>query len=133
MQTAIRDALVAFIDPLFKAAYPTIPVVYDNGPFDWNSPPQTFVEVETKFYAGEQVNMSANPKRRLMGYVYVCVRTRRGIGTREATQIIDWFSETLKFARVGTVTLEAPEPDEPAETQAWYLQDLKVAFKSDPG
>lgn len=133
MQTAIRDAVVGYLNPLYVAAYPSIPIVYDNGPFDWNNPPETFVEVELEFYGGEQVGMAASPRRRISGYLYVCVRTREGRGSREALQLIDWFSNTLKFARVGTVVFREPEPEPSDGPPGWYFLHVKVPFLSDPG
>lgn len=133
MQQAIRDALVAFIDPQFRSVFPDYTIVYDNGPFDWNNPPDTFVEVQTEFYDGEQVNLGISPRRRVSGYLYVTVRTRAGKGSRHVLQVLDWFSETLKFAHVGPAQLQAPQPDGNHPVPGWYIEDLKVPFKSDPG
>lgn len=133
MQTAIRDSIVGYLNPLYTAAYPAVPVVYDNGPFDWNDTPEMFVEVETEFYAGEQVYISESPLRRVSGCVYVSVHAKAGSGTRASLGIIDWFSEALKFRTVGSALLQAPEPEQPETYPGWYVSCLKVPFYSKPG
>lgn len=132
MQTAIRDAVVAYLSPLYEAEYPTIPIVFDNGPFDWSAPPPLFSEVTLEFLGGEQVSLSSAPRRRVSGYAYITVRTRAGKGTREVLAMLDWFSTAMGFKRLAGVTFEVPQPDGCDEPPGWYMQHIKVGFISDP-
>ena len=134
MQEAAREALVAFVATAYAAAYPASPAVFDNDPFDWNSPPETFVEVEIKFYDGAQVNISADPKTRLRGFVYVTAYARQGTGSKLALQILDWFNARLKYAVVDPVQLQEPRPDgsDDGRKTGYYTESLKVEFHTRP-
>ena len=131
MQTDVRDALVAFVDTDFQAAFPTIPLVHDNAPFDWNNPPASFVTFEVQFYFGAQADISANPKTRYRGFVYVTAYGRTNTGSRSLLVMLDWFSANLKYAYVAPVHLQAPEPAGSQDVKGWYTQQLKVPFYTD--
>lgn len=132
MQTAIRDAVVGYLRPLFTSSYPALTIFFDNEAFDWNNAPETFVEVEIQFYDGQQVSLSSSPKRRLIGRIYTTVYARAGIGTREALQISDWLQNTLMFRTIGIITTEAPIPDGAAPGGGYYRVEASVPFISDP-
>lgn len=133
MQEAIRDAIVTHLSADYLVAYPSLPIAYPNAPFDWGQLPEQFVEVDIEFQGGGQVGMAAVPKRRVSGHVYVSVHRRIGTGTKAALGVIDWFSNKLKFAHVGAVQLEAPEPDGNEKLKGFHIEHLKVCFYSDPG
>lgn len=134
MQLQIRNAIVAFVSPLFQAAFPDVMLVHQNDGTDQNNLPAFFVRLDIEFFGGEQVGIEANPRRRVSGYVYVEVWARHGTGVTRSHQVMDWFANTLKFARIPPVLLEAPEPDPNDEDhRGYYVMENKFSFRSDPG
>lgn len=131
MYESYRLAIVTLVDAAFKAAYPTIPVVYANAPFDWNNPPERFVEFEIAFYDGRQIGVAANPKTRTHGFVYVTVHARRGLGTKRCLEILGWFAGALGYQNAGAVHLQAPQPVGMNENDEWYSEEFKVPFYAD--
>jgi hypothetical protein len=130
MKEAIQKEIVTWFDAAYKAQYPTIPVTYENQPFDWNNLPDTFVEFEVRFYSGQQINLGA-PKTRHGGYIYVTVWTKEGKGTLETKRIIDWVAGRLGYKALATVQIEADEPDENSPTRGWHLEGVKFRFYAD--
>lgn len=132
MQVPIRDSLVNVVAVPFAAAYPGVPLVVDNAPFDRNSPPPMWVEYEIKWGGGNQVGMSANPKTRIHGWIYVTVWVKENTGSKVALAVVDWFNSQLAYAAVPGVHLQAPEPESPTPPTGWYMEQLKLYFYSDP-
>lgn len=132
MQTSIRDAVVAYVKPPFVVAYPLVPIVFDNDPFDWANPPADFVATEIEFIWGSQVGLAQAPKRRVRGFVYFTAYTRLGTGTRKVLQSLDWLSSLLQFQYLGIATFQAAEPAGNGTNQGFYTSGVKVPFFSDP-
>lgn len=129
---AIRGLIVAQIQSIFDAQLPSLKVVYDNGPFDWNNPPPAFAEVEIKFYGGSQVGMAAAPKTRFNGYVYVQGFTRKGTGSKQSLAVVDVVGSALEYLQIGKIHFQAADPTGSTPSNSWYSEGLKVAFYVDP-
>lgn len=131
MQLAIEDLIRAFVHTPYVTAYPSVPILYENGPFDWNSPPPFFVELEIKLYDGRPIGMSATPKTRLHGCVYVTTYAKKGSGNRTSKALLDWFFNHLKYQNAGAVRLQEPSPVDGDRFLDWYTEGLKVEFYAD--
>lgn len=131
-QLEVRDAIVGAVDTPFRAAFPNVPVIYDNGPFNYNNPPDEYVECEVVFYAGQQVGMSSTPQTRLRGYAYISVHRRAGLGVRASLGVLDWFSASLGYANLGRLQMQAPDPDGNATPPGWHVEKLKIGFTANP-
>lgn len=132
MQAIIRNALVSAINDKFVTAYPGIPIVYDNAPFDRNSPPPIWVEYEIKFAGARQVSLGFIPKTRVHGFLYVTVWARDGTGTKNSLTMLDWFSSQLGYIAFGGVNLRAAEPVGGKGPAGWHIEQIKLYFYSDP-
>lgn len=128
----IRDAIVSRALNGYAAAFPDIPMVTENAPFDYNNPPDTFAELEIEFHDGKQLNVAVDPKTRYHGCVYLTVTTREGKGTRAALALLDWGAGQLGYYRTLRLHLQAPEPHETQHPRGWYSKALKVDFYADP-
>lgn len=133
MYDQIVGSIYAKAKPAFDLAYPSLTLVLENQPFDWDNPPEFFVTLEVKFYSGEQIGMSEAPKTRSSGYVYVCVYVKPGLGSLSALAVLGFFANLLGYSSAGTVRFRAPEVDEPSKARGWSIQELKVPFYSDQG
>lgn len=132
MKSTIRQEIVSHVNAAFVAQFPGVPIVYDNQPFDWNNPPETFVEFEVKFYGGHQISMSATPKTRHTGYVYATVYGKVGSGNKLILEIIDWMSSHLGYAQLANTSISAPESDDlSGPVKNWYAEAVKFSFQAD--
>lgn len=132
MQVQIRESLITLVKAPFNTAYPGVPLVTDNMPFDRNKPPPQWVEFEIKWAGGSQVGMAARPKTRLHGWLYVTVWVKENTGSKTALTAVDWFNTQLGYAEVPGVHLQAPQPESVVPPKGWYAEQLKLYFYSDP-
>jgi len=130
MKESIQTEIVTWFDAAFRAAYATIPLTYENQPFDWGNPPDTFVEFEVRFYSGHQINLGS-PKTRHGGYIYVTVWAKEGRGTIASKKIIDWIDDRLGYKALATVQIEAPQPDDSSHMKGWSVEGSKFRFYAD--
>ena len=131
MLTTIQTEVVTRVNSAYVAAYPTVPIVYDNGPFDWNNPPALFVTLEVVFYAGQQINLGIGPKTRHTGFVYVTVYAKEGTGALASRGILDWMAARLGYATLTHVQIEAPQPVGGSNVKGFATQEMKFAFYAD--
>jgi hypothetical protein len=129
---AIRDAIVARVVTDYVAAFPDVPLITENSPFDYNNPPDTFVELEVEFDTGAQMGMGINPKTRYRGCVYVTVTTREGKGSRLMLTILDWMGAQLGYYQTLRLFLQAPEPRSSNAPPGWNSRAMKVEFYANP-
>jgi hypothetical protein len=136
MLEAIRDAIVGYVAPAFSSAHPSLSLVVDNSPFDWNSPPDRFVEMEVVFHDAAQIGPSASPRSRVRGTVYVCCHSRVGTGVKAGLALLDWFESTLAYRAIfGTgvvIQMREANPVGANSLKGWYHQEMKVYFYADP-
>ena len=130
MKEAAQKEIVTWFDAAYRAQYPTVPIVYENQPFDWNNLPDTFIEFEVRFDSGQQINLGS-PKTRHGGYIYVTVWTKEGKGTIASKKMLDWTDDRLGYKTLATVQIEAPEPDEGSPNKGWHLEGSKFRFYAD--
>lgn len=130
MKEAIQKEIVTWFNAAYVAAYPAIPVVYENQPFDWNNLPDTFTEFEVRFYSGQQINLGS-PKTRHGGYIYVTVWTKEGKGTIATKKILDWIDAHLGYKTLTHTQIEAPEPNEGPDNKGWHTEGSKYRFYAD--
>jgi len=131
MFSEIVSSIYGLVDPGFEVANPGVILVLENQPFDWDNPPQRFVEFEVKLYSGHQIGMSNKPGTRLSGYVYACAYAKLGTGTLDSLRALEWIADLLKYRSVSGVQFQAPEVTDSKPFKGWQTTDLKVAFHSD--
>lgn len=127
----VRAALLGAVYPAHEQAFPGVPVVIDNGPFDRNNAPDLWAELEIKFHGADQVNVAANPDTRQRGYVYLSVYARSGTGNKRSLEVLGWFANQLGYHRSELVQCQVPELVPEPEIRGWHIESLKVAFFAD--
>lgn len=136
MELVIRNALVAQVDTPWKAAYPNVPLVHDNAPFDWNDLPPEFVRYEVSIEDGSQIGMAVNPKTRKAGFVRITTYARAGTGTTKSIQMREWFTPQLEYQVLlpagARIVLEAADPGGNHEVKGWYCTRTKFAWRAEP-
>lgn len=136
MQLQIRDAIVALVEAPYLLAFPAVPLVIGNSPFNWNDPPNLFATFEVEFNWGKRISLGGPLKTRVYGYAYVTTRAAPGTGERAALSVLDWFStqlgEAILTAPEYRVVLRAPQPGPGPAWAGWSVQEVKFSFTADP-
>lgn len=130
MRTIINQEVRAYVNADYVIAFPAVPVVYDNQPFDYNNAPDLYITLEVKPYAGRQISLGSN-KTRMSGFIYVTAWVKEGDGTAEALLVLDWMEDKLGYAKLGITQVEAPSPDEGENLKGWHTESMKFAFYAD--
>lgn len=121
-----RQSIVTYLDADWNAAFPTVPMVYDNQPFDWNNAPTNFVTLELQFYHAEQVNLGRSPMTRWNGYAYFGAYTKEGLGSVVLLQQLDWLAAKFKYATIDGIQFKAPSPDGTGAPKGFFGEHLKI-------
>lgn len=125
-------ALVSHVRADFLAENPGVPLVLTNDAFNWDAPPQKFVELEIEFQGASQIALEGSPRSRLKGHIYVNINVREGTGTKEANLLEAWFIDKLQYRTLGPAETQAVEPDGHDTTKGYYSRHLKSYFYADP-
>lgn len=109
--------------------FPTLPVIVENGPVpDENSIGPIWLDLELRWYTGQNVTMGENPLGRHTGAVSANVFYRAAEGTARPGAIIDSLITALKNARLGAGQLQFPQRTVPTTLQGWYKTGVLVPF-----
>lgn len=130
----VEEARLALLNRVlgpYAAAWPTVPLVYGNDPFDWNNTPDVFTVLQIEFQGGDQIGAQAVPRTRVPGFVYAMVYVRQGMGDLLATRLLDWFATQLGYVTAGPVRLREPMFDGSTPMRGYVIYDFKVPFSTD--
>lgn len=128
MLAQTRVAIANYLNSPWEADHPSVPMIYDNQAFDWNSAPSEFVECEIKFYSSSQINIQNQPKTRYRGYIYLTAYTKEGLGTVSLLTHLDWLASHLQYQNIDGVQVQNAEPVGPASLKGWFAEEMKFAF-----
>ena len=128
MLAETRIAIADYLDAPWVASHPTVPLIYDNQAFDWNSAPSEFVECEIKFYSSSQIAIEGQPRTRYRGYVYLTAYTKEGLGSVNLLRHLDWLAKHLQYQNLSGVQIQNAEPVGPSTLKGWFAEEMKLAF-----
>jgi len=133
MLTELRDAVTSYANTEHLAsAFSSIPVAYDNQPFDWTNLPDQYATFSVVVYSTDQVTMAfTNPRKRAQGAIKVTVHTRVGKGCRGALAMLDWYISKLEYRRIGGAQVKTASAIPPTGSQDWYQEHLVVPLYLD--
>lgn len=124
-----RDALVFHLNTAWPAAYPTVPIYYENTlHVDLDSVGDAFVRAEVTFSDAVQASVETNPLTRVQGALYLVLMTREGLGTRTMLGYMDYLTGLFKYRTLNGVQTGAPAPMRTLMKDGWYYQELAVPF-----
>lgn len=111
------------------ANFPTLPVVYENGPVpDEDTIGPIWLDVELRWYGAVIASVGANPRARDTGAVVINCFYREGAGTRQPDQILDSLRTLLTGRRLGEGTLWAPQRASPTNLRGWRKAGVSIPF-----
>lgn len=128
MYDNVRLALLDLVDPAFVANHPTIPLIYDNTPFDRNNPPDIYVEVDVRFTDSRRVGVSNKSPIRDTGTVGFTVSVRENLGSKVAQDLLWEIRELLRDKWSGNVEFHLPQNSPGPTIKGWYRPLLDAPF-----
>jgi hypothetical protein len=127
-----RAALFADIVAWGAAAFPAMPLIFENGPVpDENSIGQIWLDCEVRWYGAKNVSMGVTPRGRHSGAVSTQVFYRQAAGTGQADDVVDSLETLLKNKRLGAGQLQFPQRTAPTHLKGWYKTGLLTPFYLD--
>lgn len=125
-----RDAITAEILAWGSANFPTIPIVYENGPVpDEDKIGPIWLDVEVRWYGGSVASMGTTPRTRMTGAVSVCCFRRSAEGTDQSDLAIDSVNALLGVRRFGSAVMGAPQRTVPTHLRGWYKTGALIPFE----
>lgn len=111
------------------ANYPALPVITENGPVpDENTIGPVFLDLELRWYGGQNITMGSSPLGRHTGAVSANVFYRAYEGTAQPGAIVDSLITLLKNVNLGAGQLQFPQRTVPTMLKGWHKSGLLVPF-----
>ena len=124
-----RAAVNTEINAWSLANFPTIPVVYENGPVpDEGTIGPIWLDVEVRWYGAHNATLGEVPRVRHSGAVSVVCFHRNGEGTDQPDTLIDSVSTFLQNRRLSAGVLEAAQRTVPTNLRGWYKTGTLIPF-----
>lgn len=115
------------------AAFPTLPVIYENGPVpDEDKIGRIWLDLEIRWYGSQQLAFSDGvPKKRHSGAISANVFYREAAGTGLVDDIVDSLSNSLQCRRLAGGLIMSPQRTVPTHLKGWYKSGLLFPFTLD--
>ena len=124
-----RDELVTHLHPLLKAAFPDIPVFYENTvQVDLDKVGDMFITIAVGFDDSSALGVDSVPMSMTLGEVVFRVFVKSGVGTRRTLQIMDGITSIMKYKNLASVRIECPYPGRKISKDGWTSLDLNAPF-----
>jgi hypothetical protein len=113
-------------------AFPTLPLVFENGPApDEDKIGPTFLDVEIRWYSARMLAIGQVTGGRHRGAISACAYTRDHEGTGDTDAVLDSLQDYLRTRRIGTGIVEFPARTVPKPILGWYSTGLLFPFSLD--
>jgi Bacteriophage related domain of unknown function len=127
-----RAAVFGAIQTWGNANFPSLPIVYENGPVpDEDKIGPIWADVSVRWYGSTSLTVGEVVKGRHQGVISVLVFSREGQGTAQPDEILDSLSSALASVRLGSSTIRFPEHYTPTNHMGWYKVGLMFPFQLD--
>jgi hypothetical protein len=124
-----RSSVFSEIKTWAEAAFPAIPVVYENGPVpDEDKIGPIWLDVEIRWYSGTVASVGASPRTRMTGVVSIMCFHREGEGTGLPDDVVDSATLALQTRRIGGAVMGAAQRVIPTCLRGWYKVGVLVPF-----
>jgi hypothetical protein len=124
-----RAAVNNEINAWATSNFPTIPVIYENGPVpDEDAIGPIWLDVEVRWYGAHNATLGVMPRVRHSGAVSVSCLHRGGEGTDQPDTLIDSISTYLQNRRLSAGVTEAAQRTVPTSLRGWYKTGTLIPF-----
>lgn len=124
----VRLAVISLVDGTFTADHPSVPLVYDNTPFDRNNPPDIYIEVDVRYRDSEYIGVSMKSPVRDKGTVSFTASVRENLGSKAIQDMLWEIRELLRSKVSGDVEFHLPVNLPGPTVKGWYRPLLEVPF-----
>lgn len=126
---AARDAIVAYLNPAWVSAYPSIPIYYENTTqIQLDKVGTGFLVVAINFTDTLRQGVDPSPISASYGEITLRLFTKEGQGIRTTLQRLDTLTNLMKYQGLSGVTLDCPTPGRKVSKDGWTSQDINVPF-----
>lgn len=126
-----RDAVVEDVATLWPAAYPTVPLFFDNGPAADLDKIDEFLACQIAFSTSAQREIGPAPAMRTYGSVTFVLGVKAMKGYKVSLGRADYLSNLYRFSVNQGVIFGSPHLLPPSEKKGWFLTELVVPFYFD--
>lgn len=124
-----REALVQHIEQVWKAAFPAVPLFYENtGAIDLDSVGDRFLYVEIALDDNERLSIDPTPITSGSGLASFTFFLKEGKGTVARLAAMDALMAAMQYRELSGVTLGCPVPGRLVVKNGWTAADFNVPF-----
>lgn len=125
-RSAVNAKLVAWAN----ANFPTMPVIFENGPVpDEDKIGTIWLDVEVRWYGAHATTFGGSGRH--TGAISANVFYRDASGTSASDKVIDSFETEFKSQRIGSAVLAFPQRTVPTNLKGWYKTGALLPFYLD--
>lgn len=112
--------------------YPTLPIIYENGPApDEDKIGSIWLDLEVRWYGSIPLGIGEVSSVRHTGAVSASVFYRASAGTGQVDDILDSLMANMKLRRLGSAIIKPPQRTVPTNLKGWYKSGLLFPFVLD--
>jgi len=112
-----------------SANFPTLPVVYENGPVpDEENIGPIWLDVEIRWYGGSISTIGQTPSTRQTGAISAMCYYKQSSGTEQPDSIIDSLTTLLQTKRIGSAVTDAAQRSVPTYFKGWFKTGVYIPF-----
>lgn len=128
-----RAAVFGELQTWGAANFPTLPIIYENGPVpDEDKIGSIWLDCEVRWYGSTGLSLGSLPfTGRYTGTISTQVYYRSAQGTGAVDDIIDSLETLLKTRRIGTSIVQFPQRTVSTNLRGWYKAGLLFPFTLD--
>lgn len=130
-QDEARQAIVAHMEAAFPAAFPGVPVEYENRDTvdpEAQSKIGPYLEVGIDVLDGEQITMSDPALERYYGMLTVTVNVPRGSGVAKQNELVEWVLARFGREDLTGVRFKTGRPGKAWDKQGFHKKPVFVPF-----
>ena len=114
------------------ANFPTLPIIYENGPVpDEDKIGTVWLDLEIRWYGAQALTVGEVIAGRHSGAISANVFYREAEGTGTPDDIIDSLETTFRTRRLGGAIVKFPQRTVPTNLKGWYKTGLLFPFTLD--
>lgn len=126
-----RQVLTDHFAAAFAAAYPSIPIEYENRTtvdVEAQLSVGPFVEFVVRFHEGQQVSLGQTPLERVIGDVIFVVSAPLGTGVAQTNEILQWFRSRFNRQQLGDLVTTTTSFGRVSEALGYRSAPVLVPF-----
>jgi hypothetical protein len=129
-RTEARDAIVAYLDPAWRTAFPSVPIFYENTTqVELDTIGSAFLQAEINYDDSQRLDIDEDPHSQTWGNVSLRLFAKEGTGTRQVLLMQDTIEGLMKYRKLGGLTLDCPTPGKKIPKDGWTSYDIHVPFQ----